>query len=110
MTTEPQDGRRGTLIGTFVDISAQTYGKYQHCTKAKDGMYYADADFELGSGWRKPRPGALPSPSQSTPELTLKARALHEAAARKSVERALAAARPKRPSWWRRFFGYDVTE
>lgn len=34
----------------IVDISAQVFGKYQFCTKAKDAMWYADADFGSGGG------------------------------------------------------------
>lgn len=79
----------------LVDVSAQAFGKYQFCTKGRDGLWYADEDFTFGSGVGKPKPGALPAPHQDTPELTAKARAMHEAAA---------AQRPpdKTPFWRRR--------
>lgn len=79
------------------DISAQTYGKYQYCTKARDGMWYADSDFTLGSGCGKPKRGALPCPEQDTPELTKRARKMHEESARKLTESIM----PTRKPWWR---------
>ena len=71
----------------FTDISAEVYGKYQFCTQNKaDGLFYADSDMVLG----RPRKGALPSPHmQDTPELTAKARAMHEAAALETAQRAI---------------------
>jgi len=84
----------------FVDISAQTYGKYQFCTKAKDGMWYADDDFTGGAGCGKPKRGALPSPSQDTPELTARAREMHTDTARDLTETAMRSRKP----WWR-FWG-----
>jgi hypothetical protein len=59
-----------TMDGVFKDISAQTFGKYQNCSMAADGMWYADCDFT----WRGLKPGALPSPfGQRTLELNQKA-------------------------------------
>ncbi len=71
---------------TMKDISAETYGKYQHCTLAKDGMFYADEDF---IGWGRVKKNALPAPHQDTPELTAKAQAMHEKAAAKTTSDAL---------------------
>lgn len=71
------------------DISSQTYGKYQFCTKAKDGMWYADSDFEHPGGFGNPMRGALPAPHQDTPELIAKAKAMHEASARRAVSSVL---------------------
>ena len=34
-------------------------GKYQCCTSADDGRFYADADFDRGWGVGKPRPGSI---------------------------------------------------
>lgn len=71
----------------FVDISAQVFGKYQYCTQWKgDGMWYADCDFEHPGGFGKPKPGALPSPRQDTPELTAKAKHMHECAAKTALK------------------------
>lgn len=87
------------------DISYQVFGKYQYCTQAKDGMFYADSDFDLGFGVGKPKKGSLPSPQQSTAELTEKARAMHEAAAQRVIEDTLPDATPSpRQSFWRRLF------
>lgn len=49
--------------GQFVDVSADTFGKYQHCT-AYEGVFYADSDFERPGGFGKPKKGAIPSPSE----------------------------------------------
>lgn len=71
------------------DLSYEVYGKYQFCTMAEDGMWYADVDFEHPGGFGKPKKGALPSPRQDTPELTARAKALHEASARSAVNNVL---------------------
>lgn len=42
----------------LIDISHQTYGKYQYCTKYKD-YWYADRDFDR---YGIPKNGAIPSP------------------------------------------------
>lgn len=41
----------------MVDISYETFGKYQYCTMY-EGRWYADSDFVNG----KPKKGAIPSP------------------------------------------------
>ena len=70
----------------FVDMSAQVFGKYQHCTmNSKDGMFYADSDFDSPLGG-KLKKGALPSPWQPTKELTEKAKLMHEASAKKLAD------------------------
>ncbi len=69
----------------FVDVSAQYFGKYQHCTLATDGMWYADSDM-IGS---RPKRGALPSPRQDTPAARQRALELHECAAKAAADRAL---------------------
>lgn len=45
----------------FHDISYEVYGKYQHCTKRWDGLWWSDGDTILGKGF-----GAKPSPWQDT--------------------------------------------
>lgn len=62
------------------DISQETYGKYQYCTGGKDGLMYSDDDFEYGAGCGDLKKGALPSPWQSTPELTAKAKVIRDKA------------------------------
>lgn len=84
----------------MVDVSYEYYGKYQHCSKAKDGMWYADCDFGIGAGCGELRKDALPSLSQDTPELISKAKQMHEAAAQRIVQAALVQPQSKR-SWWR---------
>jgi len=91
--------RKGHIKMTVSDISAQVYGKYQYCTKAKDGMWYADDDFTRGDGFGKPKRGALPNPQQDTPELTERARKIHEDSAKRLTESILPSARSK--PWWR---------
>lgn len=92
----------------FEDISAQVFGKYQFCTKAKDGMWYSDQDFEFGAGCGPLKKGALPSPRQNTPELTAKARRMHEEAANRAVKNALrtkgaeTTGATARITWWQR--------
>ncbi|MDB5620859.1 hypothetical protein [Tardiphaga sp.] len=71
------------------DTSAQVFGKYQYCTKAKDGMWYADSDFGSGDGCGPLKRGALPSPRQDTSELTARAKAIHKASARKATTSVL---------------------
>lgn len=84
----------------MIDISAQTFGKYQHCTMHK-GLWYADADFDVGYGVGTPKSGSLPSPWQDTPEKVALARRLHEEAAQAAASRALKAAhQPKVYRWW----------
>lgn len=92
----------------FHDISAEVFGKYQHCTKAEDGMWYADSDFSGGGGCGALKRGALPAPSQDAPELTARAREMHERAAERSVKDAMPRkpAANKRPSFFRRLFGF----
>lgn len=87
----------------ILDISSQTFGKYQHCTM-HNGMYYADSDFELGC--RKPKAGALPSPIQSTKKLTLKAQKIHENAANKAIADKFMSFRKPKPTLLDRFKGY----
>ena len=59
----------------FKDISAQVYGKYQHCTQDnKSGLWFADVDMIYGH----PKKGALPSPRQDTPELRALSQAMHQ--------------------------------
>jgi len=70
---------------SFKDISAETYGKYQHCTMGPDGLFYADSDFTGGAGFGRVKRGALPAPNQDTPEKTAQAMAMHEAAAQRLV-------------------------
>lgn len=48
----------------FVDISHQTFGKYQYCTQ-HEGVWYADCDFERGPGLGKPKIGAIPAPQET---------------------------------------------
>lgn len=50
-----------------VDISRETYGKYQFCTKV-DGLWYSDDDFEYGGGCGDLRRGSMPSPWQGSSE------------------------------------------
>jgi hypothetical protein len=87
---------------TMRDISAQTYGKYQFCTLHKDGLWYADIDFDRG----KPKRGALPCPDQDTPALTERARAMHAQAAAKMIAEVLSPPRasPPRPSLLARLY------
>jgi hypothetical protein len=91
--SQDEGGDRRQMVGlgaNFVDISAQAFGKYQFCTlNKKDGMWYADADFGSGGGCGPLRAGALPSPRQDTSELTARARAMHEEAAKKITRDAL---------------------
>lgn len=57
------------------DISAQVFGKYQCCTMAKDGLYYADCDM-LGGGVCK---GALPAPAyMQNPDRRAEVEGLHQ--------------------------------
>lgn len=80
----------------FEDISSEVYGKYQYCTQWKgDGMFYADCDFESAGGFGKPKRGALPAPTQGTPELTAKARQIHEDSAREAANAAITRALPR---------------
>ncbi len=85
------------------DMSAQAFGKYQYCTQNKaDGMWYSDDDFGNGGGCGPLRKGALPAPRQDTPELTARAKAMHEAAA--AVDDyigAVAATIATAPTGWR---------
>lgn len=68
------------------DISAETFGKYQYCTKNKeDGLFYADSDF----GWDGLKPGALPAPNQHDPEKTARAQKIIQAHAAKITKRVL---------------------
>jgi len=84
------------------DISAQVYGKYQHCTlDKKSGLWYADSDY-YGGNLRT----ALPSPDQDTPELTTLAKEMHRKAADKATARAIASTQP---SWWSRFKAFLVS-
>lgn len=75
------------------DISAETFGKYQHCT-GYEGVMYADSDFESGYGRGKPKIGAIPSPSEKdrTPfgqkRLPVKKESEEEIRARRERERA----------------------
>ncbi len=72
------------------DMSAQAFGKYQYCTQNKaDGMWYSDDDFGSGGGCGPLRKGALPAPRQDTPELTARAKAMHEAAINNDYIRAV---------------------
>jgi len=90
--------RKGGTV-RITDISAETYGKYQHCTMADDGMFYADSDLQWHFGRYSPKPGALPSPhGQNTPELTAHAHQMHEDAARRLTEIALV--RPRKSWLW----------
>ena len=80
-------------------------GKYQHCSRAQNGLLYANCDFPFGED---PDAYALPSPQQRTPEKTAYARHLHVEAAQAKMELQLGAivtaakvARPK-PSAWQR--------
>lgn len=87
------------------DVSAEVFGKYQFCTTAKDGLQYSDNDFIYPDGVRQLKPGALPSPWQSTPALMVKAREMHEAAAKDAADKALRTTRDSsgaRQSLWRR--------
>lgn len=81
------------------DISHLVLGKYQYCTMARNGMWYADSDFQFGGGGGEVKKGALPSPRQDTPELCALAKRMHEMAAAKTFSDAM----PKR-SWWSRLF------
>ena len=80
----------------LVDVSAQTYGKYQYTTLWKgDGLWYADSDFTAGGGVGEPKKNALPDPRhQDTPALLTKAKSMHEVAAKdatgKAIQRATA--------------------
>lgn len=92
------------------DISSQVFGKYQYCTQwKKDGMFYADSDFEQSGifGNFKPKRGALPAPTQGNPEKTAKATQLHKDAAARAAAKAIALAAPRivvdSSSWTGRF-------
>jgi len=45
----------------LVDISRETFGKYQYCTM-QYGLWYSDDDFSHGGGCGHLRFGAVPSP------------------------------------------------
>lgn len=51
----------GSIPGEWEDVSAQVYGKYQHCTMYR-GKWYADSDFTQGHGFGRPKFGSIPSP------------------------------------------------
>lgn len=74
----------------MVNISSSVFGKYQYCTKASNGLWYADSDM----AGRKAKRGALPSPSQDTEEKTIYAKNLHRKSAERATRKALGT-----PTW-----------
>lgn len=56
----------------FEDISAQVFGRYQFCTLAEDGKWYADCDLVFRRGKYYPVKGAVPSPHQGGGGVRLK--------------------------------------